>query len=68
MSPHLMDDKSMDAQDATAYQLMVEYSAETAERMLARLQSLYRQYPSSELAEAVREMEEWRDRLRESQP
>jgi len=66
MRAYLMDEQRKDAKDQTPLQLMAERSLETAERLLERIQYLYAHFPSPELAEAVRQIEQWRDRLQHS--
>ena len=65
MMPHssvLKEENSL--QLILAQRLMVERSVETADRIIQRLESLQTQYPSDELREKLRELCNWRARLR----
>ncbi len=45
--------------------LMMERTLEAADRVVACLESLYAQFPSPELREALRNSTSWRDSLRD---
>jgi hypothetical protein len=46
-----------------AQRLMMERTLEAADRMVACLESLYAQFPSTELREALHNTTSWRNRL-----
>ncbi len=66
----MADGESLDSealiQIKLAHRLLMERTLEIADRMVACLESLYAQFPSMELREALLTTRDWRDRLREA--